>query len=91
MKTNVLRSTKTKQPPHRKLPLVFGRERELEVLSEVMEASGPLVIHVSTASLGSVSRRSSPNLQRYGAAVKEPYFCSTAGRSSRPKPVFNTS
>jgi hypothetical protein len=28
------------------VPPVFGRERELEILSEAMQASGPLVIHV---------------------------------------------
>jgi hypothetical protein len=46
MKTNVIRRTKTKQRLSGKVPVVFGRERELEFLSEVMQASGPLVIHV---------------------------------------------
>src|ERR1700730_7741889 len=43
-----------------------------------------------TASLASVSRLLFPNLQLYGAAAGELYFCSTVGGSSQPRVGFNT-
>ena len=66
-----------------------GRERELGLLSEVMRASGPRVIHVYGIS-GIGKSTSSRSLWQSGAAESGRCFCSMAGRSNPPKVGFST-